>query len=81
VIKASVKLISGCQDNQYSYDGTFNGQFTARLKRLWNAGLFAGDYKKFHKEIVNLLPEYQTPNYYNVGASSVLFDKQRPFTI
>src|SRR5690606_28987188 len=27
-IQASVKLISGCQDNQLSYDGTFNGVFT-----------------------------------------------------
>lgn len=80
-IKASVKLISGCQDNQYSYDGTFNGQFTARLKRIWNGGRFSGNYNKFHKEILNLLPSYQTPNYYNTGSINEMFNNQKPFTI
>ncbi|MDZ7650373.1 MAG: hypothetical protein U5K54_26320 [Cytophagales bacterium] len=31
-INASVRLISGCQDNQLSEDGTFNGKFTGVLK-------------------------------------------------
>jgi hypothetical protein len=80
-IQASVKLISGCQDNQYSYDGTFNGQFTGNLKRIWNAGKFNGDYISFHKQIMNLLPPEQTPNYYNIGQQNPAFDDQKPFTI
>lgn len=80
-IQASVKLISGCQDNQYSYDGAFNGQFTARLKRIWNGGNFSGNYNKFHKDILNLLPAHQSPNYYNVGSINELFNNQKPFTI
>ena len=41
-VKASVLLISGCQDNQLSEDGTFNGLFTGTLKTVWNGGTFRG---------------------------------------
>ncbi|MCX6239796.1 MAG: caspase family protein [Bacteroidia bacterium] len=80
-IQASVKLISGCQDNQFSYDGTFNGQFTGMLKRIWNGGKFSGNYFSFHKQIMNLMPPEQTPNYYNVGQLIQSFDDQKPFAI
>ncbi|MEO0505118.1 MAG: caspase family protein [Bacteroidota bacterium] len=80
-IKASVKLISGCQDNQYSYDGTFNGQFTGQLKQVWNGGKFNGNYSRFHKKIVNNLPIYQTPNLMNLGEPNEDFDNQKPFHI
>jgi hypothetical protein len=80
-IQASVKLISGCQDNQYSYDGTFNGQFTGMMKRIWNGGKFSGNYFLYHKQIMNLLPPEQTPNYYNIGQPNLIFDDQKPFTI
>ncbi|MGQ7856803.1 caspase family protein [Pedobacter sp. WC2501] len=80
-IKASVKLISGCQDNQYSYDGPFNGQFTGALKKVWNGGKFSGNYLSFHKQIMNLLPVDQTPNYYNIGQQNLPFDNQKPFLI
>src|SRR6266545_3957939 len=33
-VRASVILISGCQDNQLSQDGDFNGLFTANLLRV-----------------------------------------------
>ncbi|MCW3101573.1 MAG: hypothetical protein JWO09_13 [Bacteroidetes bacterium] len=80
-IQASVKLIAGCQDNQYSYDGTFNGQFTAALKRIWNGGKFSGDYLSFYKQIMNLMPPEQTPNYYNIGQANLPFDSQKPFSL
>lgn len=80
-IKASVLLISGCQDNQFSYDGPFNGQFTAALKRTWNGGKFNGTYKDFHKRIVKLLPPEQTPNLLTIGKSNLKFQDQQPFTI
>jgi hypothetical protein len=35
IIKAPVLLISGCQDNQYSADGAFNGLFTSQLLTVW----------------------------------------------
>ena len=80
-IKASVLLISGCQDNQFSLDGTFNSLFTATLLRVWNDGNFNRNYKSFHKAIVRLMPFNQTPNYFLVGKSNLSFEKQVPFTL
>lgn len=80
-VHASVKLISGCQDNQLSSDGTFNGLFTGALKRVWNDGKFKGNYSDFHLGIQALLPALQSPNLYNVGVPDPGFDSQKPFTI
>lgn len=79
--KASILLISGCQDNQLSQDGTFNGLFTGQLLRVWKNGLFKGDYRRFHRSIVNRMPPDQTPNLFRVGATDPVFEKQKPFTI
>ncbi len=80
-VKASVLLISGCQDNQYSMDGDFNGLFTANLLRTWNDGSFKKGYKSFHKAIVKTMPPDQTPNYFWTGKFDKAFEKQIPFTI
>lgn len=81
LVKASVLLLSGCQDNQLSADGTFNGLFTGTLKQVWNGGKFRRDYRTFLKSIVNRMPPDQTPNYFTVGAPNAEFEGQRPFTI
>jgi hypothetical protein len=87
-VKASVILFSGCQDNQLSLDGSFNGYFTGQLKKVWQNGNFKKSYKKFYKAIVNGLPpnvvamkENQTPNYFKVGKPNIQFEHQLPFTI
>lgn len=80
-IKASVMLISGCQDNQLSSDGTFNGLFTGTLLQIWNHGKFNKGYRAFHRAIVNRMPPSQTPNYFRVGEINAAFDRQKPFTI
>jgi hypothetical protein len=80
-VKASVLLISGCQDNQLSADGDFNGLFTSQLLRVWNNGAFKGDYKKFHREILRRMPPDQTPNFFRVGVIDKEFEAQTPFTI
>lgn len=80
-VKASVLLISGCQDNQFSSDGTFNGLFTGTLLRVWNHGKFKGDYRKFHKSIVRSMPPDQTPNLFLTGAANAAFLAQKPFTV
>lgn len=80
-IAASVLLISGCQDNQLSMDGTFNGLFTSNLLQVWNQGRFKGSYRQFHRRIVRRMPPDQTPNYYFVGAPNAQFEAQSPFTI
>jgi hypothetical protein len=80
-VRASILLISGCQDNQLSGDGDFNGVFTARLKVVWNDGAFKGDYRGFHKNILQGMPATQSPNFYTVGASSSAYLNQQPFTV
>jgi hypothetical protein len=80
-IRASTILISGCQDNQLSQDGDFNGLFTANLLRVWNEGHFRGDYRDFHRTIRRNMPPDQTPNFFTTGAESRAFEKQSPFTV
>ena len=80
-MKASVLLISGCQDNQLSADGAFNGLFTATMLRVWNEGKFKKDYRKFHSSIVSRMPPDQTPNFYTVGPGNPTFEGQAPFQL
>jgi hypothetical protein len=80
-IKASALLISGCQDNQLSRDGPFNGAFTGALKRVWNGGKFQGDYSDFHQSIQRQLPIDQSPNFYWADKADLHFQAQRPFTV
>ena len=78
-LKATVLLISGCQDNQLSSDGTFNGLFTANLLRVWNAGKFKGSHRTFHQRIVRRMPPLQSPNYSVVGRPNPEFERSTPF--
>ena len=80
-IQACVRLLSGCQDNQLSADGTFNGLFTGTLLRVWNDGAFQGDYAAFHRKIVGLMPPTQSPNHYVIGTYDADFAAQKPFQI
>lgn len=80
-IKASLILISGCQDNQLSADGDFNGLFTSNLLRVWKEGAFQGSYKKFHRSILKRMPPNQSPNYFAVGKRDTKFETQLPFTV
>jgi hypothetical protein len=80
-VKASILLISGCQDNQLSQDGDFNGLFTGQLLKVWKNGAYRGKYKAFHKAIVRRMPPDQTPNYFWAGAYDPAFEAQKPFTV
>jgi len=80
-VNAHVRLISGCQDNQLSYELGGGGEFTARLKEVWNVGRFSGNYSAFTRQIVDLMPSYQTPNHYLIGINSRAYNNEKPFTI
>jgi metacaspase-1 len=80
-VGASVLLISGCMDNQFSRDGDRNGLFTQTLKQVWDEGSFSGSYRSFREEIVERMPADQTPNYFRVGVVAPFFEQQTPFTI
>jgi hypothetical protein len=79
--KASIRLISGCQDNQVSFDGAINSVFTAALLLAWDNGKFKGDYADFHVNIQRMMMPTQSPNHYKVGKPDLAYDRQRPFTI
>lgn len=79
--KATVLLISGCQDNQLSSDGAFNGLFTANLLRVYNSGKFRGSHRTFHRRIVRRMPPIQSPNYSIVGIPSREFERETPFEV
>jgi len=76
----SVILISGCQDNQTSMDGEFNGAFTGRLLQVWNHGSFGGNYTQFRNVITAGMDPTQTPNLYVLGPCAA-FLAQKPFTV
>lgn len=78
--KASVILISGCQDNQTSLDGDQNGAFTEQLLRVWNQGAYKGNYAKFHAAIKARMPLTQVPNLFTLGPVGK-FLTERPFTL
>ncbi|MGH9141602.1 MAG: caspase family protein [Vicinamibacterales bacterium] len=78
--KASVILISGCQDNQTSMDGDHNGAFTEQLLRVWNHGKYEGNYAKFHASIKARMPPTQVPNLFTLGPVT-RFVTQRPFSV
>ena len=80
-INASIRLISGCQDNTSSYDGLLNSKFTEKLLKVWNGGQFKGNYEKFHSEIYRLLQPVQCPNHLLTGKANPVYNAQIPFTI
>ncbi|QHT55668.1 caspase family protein [Cellulomonas sp. H30R-01] len=80
-VAASVLLISGCQDDQYSYDGPVNGEFTGTLLRVWDEGAFAGSYVDLHRKVLDQMPSRQQPNFYPMGTPDDAFLAQQPFAI
>ena len=80
-VKASVVLVSGCQDNQTSADGDFNGLFTSKLLNVWNEGKFKKGHRAFWRQIGKQMPPVQSPNYFRVGEINRAFERQIPFTI
>jgi len=79
-VQASGLLISGCQDDQLSYDGAFNGAFTGQLLSVWDGGAFEGDYVAFHQAIKAGLTD-QTPNLFKYGVEDESFTQEKPFQI
>lgn len=66
----TVVLVSGCQDNQLSSDGPFNGAFTGSLLAVWSDGDFKGGYPQLTKAVQAKLPSTQSPNFMLVGPAN-----------
>jgi metacaspase-1 len=80
-VAASVLLLSGCQDDQVSYDGDGNGAFTQSLLQTWADGAFEGDYPAFHAAIVANMTTNQTPNLNEDLVADPAFTAEKPFTL
>jgi hypothetical protein len=80
-VRASVLLISACQDWELSYDGSPNGVFTGALLRTWNRGAFQGTYPELHAAIHAATQSVQRPNYFKAGVPNPAFEAQRAFSI
>ena len=66
-VQASLILVSGCQDNQLSMDGPFNGAFTGQLLSTYRNGGYTGTYRELTAAIRARLPLTQSPNYLEDG--------------
>ncbi|MGD9751785.1 MAG: caspase family protein [Acidimicrobiia bacterium] len=79
--EARVALLSGCQDNQVSYDGARHGAFTEALLAVWSDGAFTGQLGDLRKKIVGVLErkqplgQRQKPNLYVYGGPDDAFDQ------
>lgn len=73
-IRASVILISGCADNQFSYDGDVNGKFTEKVLEVYDNGKYPGGYRAFRKAIVKRMPIEQTPQFMTMGKKDKFFE-------
>jgi hypothetical protein len=80
-VGATVLLISGCQDNQLSLDGSRNGLFTQTLLRVWDDGRFEGGHRGFWRAIQAQMPPTQSPNFFATGQPDRAFVRQRPLTV
>ena len=83
-IQATVRLLSGCQEDEQSWGSKETGRFTEAVKNVFSDGAFNGTYKQFHAEVVKAVSKAmnpQTPGHSVVGSASPEFDQQRPFQI
>ncbi len=83
-ISASVRLLSGCQEDELSYGNSEGGRFTQAVKTVFADGAFEGGYLHFHAAIIKALSTAmnpQTPAHSIVGVRDRNFDNQKPFTI
>jgi hypothetical protein len=80
-IRATVRLLSGCQEDELSWEGNGNGRFTEALKQTFAEGRFEGDYRAFHRAILEQIKDKQRPNQAVLGVPNPEYDQERPFTI
>jgi hypothetical protein len=83
-ITASLRLLSGCQEDELSYGSIETGRFTEAVKNVFADGDFEGDYSEFHQLVVEAVSKRknpQTPGHAQRGETNPDFDRQSPFKI
>ncbi|MGX5817151.1 S8 family serine peptidase [Chitinophaga lutea] len=80
-VKAAVKLLAACQDDQTTYDGDKNGVFTESFIALFDDPAYSD---ATAEELIAAIREryyFPRPNFFEYGAVIPAFDKAFPFTI
>ena len=89
-IKATVALISGCQDDESShiFPPSENSLLTEAVNEEWAEGSFSGTVIEFFTQVRDNVTDkarrkkkYQTPKYYVIGKSAFKFEQEQPFEI
>ncbi len=80
-VHASVRLLSGCQDDQLSSENDVNGRFTRTLAAILSESEQPASYTELHKALQSRMPSEQQPNHLVIGAQDSAYDGQAPFTI
>ena len=81
-IQASVLNLGACKDTQFAMDGPENGAFTGALLKVWDGGLFAGDYRDLRRAIdAEINSDTQTPQLFDALMKDPDFSTDRPFTL
>ncbi|MBC5783246.1 caspase family protein [Ramlibacter sp. USB13] len=80
-VGASIILISGCRDDQVSYDGPVNGAFTTQVLAAWKNGEFRGTHRQFQEQVSAALGGSQSPQYFLAGNVDRSFERMRPFVL
>lgn len=80
-VKAAVKLMAACQDDQTTYDGETNGIFTEAFMQLFEQPAMQ---KATAEKLIDEIREkyyFPRPNFFQYGGIIPSFDKTFPFTI
>jgi hypothetical protein len=84
LVRASVLLISACQDWEQAQDGNPHGLFTQALVDVWQDGRFRGDYEVLWAAIaeeVTSIRQHQNPNWYPSGVPNIGFYRSPAFLV
>ena len=80
-LSPQVLHLTACGEAELAWVGAGNSVFTNVLRRVWNQGQFAGDYRDLHDALKRESPTYQTPERKLHGPAEPDLLAERPFTI
>ncbi|WP_343702376.1 S8 family serine peptidase [Chitinophaga sp.] len=80
-VKAAVKLLAACQDDQTTYDGEKNGVFTEAFMELFKKPAFKNATAETFIDEIRERYYFPRPNFFQYGAVIPSFDRSFPFAI
>jgi hypothetical protein len=80
-LKATVRLLSACEEDQFAIGGNENTKFTKHLLEVWGKGSFKGNHHTFWQKIADSKTFSDSPQHIVLGPENSGFSASRPFTI